>query len=93
MVAIAPARELTDLEAIPVLSGLAAGTAALSDEPLNQELVAPNSSSSLRRIGSSLSSFPSSSAMFAAFLSVDGIERPAPPRPAPPALGAIERSS
>ena len=41
MVAIAPACELTDLEAITVLSGLAAGTAALPDESLDQQRIAP----------------------------------------------------
>ena len=37
MVAIPPARELADLEAVAVLSGLAAGPAALADEPLDQQ--------------------------------------------------------
>ena len=45
--AIPPTRELTNFKAIVVLSGLAAGAAALPNEPLNQELVAPNSSASL----------------------------------------------
>ena len=47
MVSIPPARELTDLEAIALLSGLAAGATALPNESLNQELVAPDSSASL----------------------------------------------
>ena len=40
MVSIPPARELTDLEAIAVLCRLAAGAAALADEPLDQQSVA-----------------------------------------------------
>ena len=47
MVAIPPARELADLESVAALSGLTAGAAALPNKPLNQELVAPNSSTSL----------------------------------------------
>ena len=41
MVAIPPTSELTDLEAIALLSGLAAGAAALADEPLDQQRIAP----------------------------------------------------
>ena len=47
MVAIPPARELTYLEAIALLSGLAAGAAALADEPLDQQRVAPEDSAGL----------------------------------------------
>ena len=47
MVAIPPARELADLEAIAVLSGLAAGAAALADEPLDQQRIAPEDSAGL----------------------------------------------
>ena len=37
MVAIPPARELADLEAVAVLCRLAAGATALTDEPLDQQ--------------------------------------------------------
>ena len=47
MVSIPPARELTDLEAIALLSGLAAGAAALADEPLNQQRIAPENGTGL----------------------------------------------
>ena len=39
--------ELTYLEVIAVLSGLAVGAAALADEPLDQQGIAPHSSTSL----------------------------------------------
>ena len=41
MVAIPPTSELADLEAVAVLCRLAAGAAALADEPLDQQSVAP----------------------------------------------------
>ena len=44
MVAIPPTRELTDFKAVAVLSGLAAGTAALADVPLDQQRIAPKDS-------------------------------------------------
>ena len=48
MVAIPPARELTtDLEAVAVLSGLAAGPTALADEPLDQQRIASEDSAGL----------------------------------------------
>ena len=47
MVSIPPARELADLEAIALLSGLAAGAAALADEPLDQQSIAPEDSAGL----------------------------------------------
>ena len=47
MVAIPPARELADLEAIALLSGLAAGAAALADEPLDRQRIAPENSAGL----------------------------------------------
>ena len=47
MMPIPPARELTDLEAIAVLSGLAAGAAALADEPLDQQRIAPEDGTGL----------------------------------------------
>jgi len=50
MVSIPPARELADLEAVAVLSGLAAGPAALADKPLDQQLIAPEDSTSLGSI-------------------------------------------
>ena len=40
MVAITPAGELANLEAIAVLSRLAAGTAALTDKALDQQRIA-----------------------------------------------------
>ena len=40
MVATPPARELTDIKAIALLSGLAAGANALTDEPLNKQGIA-----------------------------------------------------
>ena len=45
VVAIPPTRELADLEAVAVLCRLAAGAAALSDEPLHQQSVAPEDGS------------------------------------------------
>jgi hypothetical protein len=47
MVPIPPAGELADLEAIALLSGLAAGSAALRDEPFDQQGVAPQDGTSL----------------------------------------------
>ena len=47
MVSIPPARELADLKAIAVLCGLAAGATALADKPLDQQGIAPHSSTSL----------------------------------------------
>ena len=47
MVAIPPTRELADLEAIAVLCRLAAGAAALADEPLDQQRIAPEDSAGL----------------------------------------------
>ena len=44
MVAIPPTSELANLEAVAVLCRLAAGAAALADEPLNQQSVAPKDS-------------------------------------------------
>ena len=41
MVEIPPAGELTEIEAIAILSGLAAGTAALPDTSLDQQRIAP----------------------------------------------------
>ena len=46
VVALSPATELTDLEAIAVLCRLAAGATALADEPLDQQGIAPHSSTS-----------------------------------------------
>ena len=47
MVAIPPARELADLEAVAVLCRLAAGAAALADEPLDQQRITPEDSAGL----------------------------------------------
>ena len=44
MVPILPAGELADLEAIALLSGLAAGPTALAGEPLDQQRIAPEDS-------------------------------------------------
>ena len=41
MVTVPPTSELADLEAVAVLCRLAAGAAALADEPLDQQSVAP----------------------------------------------------
>ena len=49
-VALSPATELTDLEAVTVLCRLAAGATALTDEPLDQQGIAPHSSTSLGSI-------------------------------------------
>ena len=47
VIAIPPARELADLEAIAVLCRLAASATALADEPLDQQGIAPHRSTSL----------------------------------------------
>ena len=44
VVALSPATELTDLEAVAVLCRLAAGATALADEPLDQQGIAPDGS-------------------------------------------------
>ena len=44
MVLISPACELADLEAIAVLSRLAAGAAALTDKAFDQQRIAPEDS-------------------------------------------------
>ena len=50
VVALSPATELTDLEAIAVLRRLAAGATALADEPLDQQGIAPDGCTRLRGI-------------------------------------------
>ena len=45
VVALSPATELTDLEAIAVLCRLTAGATALTDEPLDQQGIAPHDGS------------------------------------------------
>ena len=50
MVKIPRTRELADLEAVTALSGLAAGAAALADEPLDQQRIAPKDSTCFSRI-------------------------------------------
>ncbi len=47
MIAITPTRELADFMPITILCGLAAGSAALRDEPFDQQGVAPQNSTSL----------------------------------------------
>ena len=47
MVTVPPTSELEDLEAVAVLCRLAAGATALTDEPLDQQGIAPHSSTSL----------------------------------------------
>ena len=50
VIELPPAGELADLEAIALLSGLAAGPTALADEPLGQQRIAPEDSAGLGRI-------------------------------------------
>ena len=50
MVTIPPTRELMDLEAVAVLCRLAAGATALTDEPLDQQGIAPDGCARLRGI-------------------------------------------
>ena len=50
MIAVTPKRELADFMPIPILCGLAAGSAALRDEPFDQQGIAPQDGTSLSRI-------------------------------------------
>ena len=47
MITVTPKRELANFMPIPILCGLAAGSAALSDEPFDQQGVAPQDGTSL----------------------------------------------
>ena len=47
MIAVTPTRELADFMPITILCGLAAGSAALRDEPFDQQGVAPQDGTSL----------------------------------------------
>ena len=47
VIALSPATELTDLKAVAVLCRPTAGATALTDEPLDQQGIAPHSSTSL----------------------------------------------
>ena len=50
MIAVTPTRELADFMPITILCGLAAGSAALRDEPFDQQGVAPQKGTSLSYI-------------------------------------------